>query len=275
MNLPCTLAMLFSCFQFPESNDQVFLENQLDLDGPAASILIQTLKPEDDGLERERRFLEWFQAGYWPQNLSRFKPVQVQEGGHHLTYWVMPDYLALGNDQDWVLTPLTWLAAKALAEYWEVLVPTSKMVDQIYQQSQRVHWPHAYPASDVMGSTAYFLNHNTWIQERSGIELVDHPLIAGHKKDLVASPRLLVKTKKLALYGWHNLGNGAAIQPLSLWHGQFYVDYSHGVRFVAPEAALDGQKVSLRSILLDPQLAPLISFEGAFDICEVLAYPCK
>lgn len=271
MNLPCMLAMLFNCSLFPEIQDKAVLGEAHSQRG--ASELIAELGI-DDVEAREKKILEFFHLGFWPEGLRQFKAIQVHENGHRLVYWVAPDYVALGTDQDSVLMPLSWISTKRLAADWKMLIPTSKMVDQIYQQAERVHWPHAYPPSDEMRSTAYLVEHNQWIRDRSAIEFVDHPLIAGHKKDLVVSPRLLVQTGKLAIYGWHNLGNGAAIQPLSLWHGKFYVDYSHGIRMVAPEAELDGKPVSLASLLKDPQWVGMLSFEGAFDICEVLSYPC-
>lgn len=271
MNLPCLLAMLFNCSQFPEIEDKVLLPKS-EVSRPAQELIADL--GNDDVEAREKKILEFFRQGLWPEKLGHFKPVQVRENGHQLTYWVSADYLSFGTNDDSVLIPLSWTVAKQVLAGMKMLVPSAKMVDQIYQQATRVHWPHAYPPSDEMRSTPYLLEHNQWIQERTSLEIVENPLIAGHKKDLVVSPRLLVKTGKLAIYGWHNLGNGAAIQPLSLWHGKFYVDYSHGIRLVAPEAELDGKKVSLARLLKDPLLAPLLSFEGAFDICEVVEYPC-
>ncbi|MBC7659404.1 MAG: hypothetical protein H7249_06820 [Chitinophagaceae bacterium] len=274
MNLPCTLVMLFSCFSFPESPDRITLKGVRNADTPGASALFAALPQGMDVVPREKIFLDWFSAGYIPERYSRFKAIHVNARGHQLVYWVGADYLALGNDNDFVLTPLSWTTVKILAARWRMLIPTQKMVDQIYQQADRIHWPHAYPPSDEMRSTAYLLNHNQWIQERSAIEWKYHPLIAGHKKDLVVTPRLFEKPQKLAIYGWQNLGNGAAIQPVSLWHGKFYVDYSHGIRFVTPEVELDGKPTTVQAILKDPELAPLLSFEGAFDICAVLDYSC-
>jgi len=274
VNLPCTLVMLYSCFTFPEQTDRVFLKvREAPSNAKGGSELLQPIL-QDDVKIREAKILEWFEQGNFPNSLSRFKAVQVQEQGHRLVYWVMSDYLALGTDEDSVLMPLSWTAVKTLAKSWHMLLPTTKMVDQIYQQARRIHWPHAYPPDDAMRSTSYLLNHNAWIKGMTQLEFMDHPLIAGHKKDLVVSQRLLSKPNRLAIYGWHNLGNGAAIQPLSTWHGNFYVDYSHGIRMVAPEAELDGRMVLLRDVLKDPRLAPLISFEGAFDVCQVLEYEC-
>lgn len=171
--------------------------------------------------------------------------------------------------------PLAWTSVRELAKEWRLLLPTSKMVDQVFQQSDRILWPHAFPPSEEMRSTAYLKDHNEWIKERQGFDFYDNPIISGHKKDLVVSKRLLTLRHKLAIFGWHNLGNGAAIQPQSLWHGEFYVDYSHGIRFVSPKAELDGKEISLAKVLNDPELAPLISFEGAYDVCAVLRYACE
>ncbi len=39
-------------------------------------------------------------------------------------------------------------------------------------------------------------------------------LIAGHKKDVVITNRLLTMPKRVAIYGWHR-PNGSPIQPLA------------------------------------------------------------
>jgi hypothetical protein len=271
VNLPCKLAMLYSCYSFQEMPDKTFLPDHHAIVG--ASEILASIRGQDVK-EREVKLLEELNAQHWPDKLRHFKAIQVEALGHKLVYWVMPDYLSIGSNEDAVLLPLSWTTVKTLAKDWQMLLPTAKMVDQIYQQADRLHWPHAYPASDDMRSTEYFVDHNRWILEKSAIEFKENPLIAGHKKDLVVSPKLLDKPTKLAIYGWHNLGNGAAIQPQSLWHGQFYVDYSHGIRLVAREAELDGRRISLAKVLSDPALAPLVSFEGAFDICAVLGFEC-
>ncbi len=273
MNLPCMLAMLLNCPPKAELPDRIVRGESHAEGAPAGEELVQELGALDVR-PREEKIMEWFQAGYWPKAQSRFKPIRVAENGHSLTYWVSADYLRLGNDQDSVLMPLSWIAVRKVLANWGFFVPTQKMVDQIYRAANHISWPHAYPPSEEMRSTVYLVNHNQWVAEHEGFELDDFPLRAGHKKDLTATPRLLLKPEKLAIYGWHNLGNGAAIQPLSLWHGRFYVDYSHGIRLVAPEAELDGKIVKLRDVLRNKELAPLVSFEGAFDICAVMEQNC-
>lgn len=274
MNLPCLIGMIF-CWPLPPPAEKEFLWARHADEIPSGSSLITQLG-KSDVREREKKIVEWFDIGYWPPKQSLFRAVHVYGDGHHLVYYVSADYLRLGNDHDSVLMPLTFTALRELLENWKMLIPTSKMVDQIYQQAERVHWPHAFPPSDLMRSITFLVEHSNWIEERPGWDDLSNPIIAGHKKDLVVSKRLLRPklSAKLALYGWHNVGNGSAIQPQSLWHGEYYVDYSHGIRLVSPEAELDGKPVSLAKIMRDPSLARLISFEGAYDICAVLRYEC-
>ncbi len=272
MNLHCLIGLIV-CSPLAEAPEQAFLEDRHAEVIPSAAELVSEMFPKASK-EREEQILAWLDKGFWPRYQSRFKPIQVIEGGHTLIYWVAADYLRLGSDADSVLIPLAWPAVRTLAARWQMLLPTAKMVNQIYQQSDRVYWPHAFPPSDEMSDTAVLVEHSEWVRERQGFDLYDFPLVAGHKKDLVASKRLLEKPQKLAIYGWHNIGNGTAIQPQSLWHADYYVDYSHGIRLVAPLAQLDGKVVSLATILKDSELSRLISFEGAYDICAVLRYAC-
>jgi hypothetical protein len=75
-------------------------------------------------------------------------------------------------------------------------------------------------------------------------------LLAGHKKDLVLANRLSSNRGRVAIYGWHR-GNGDPIQPLSTVHGEYYADYSHGIRLVSRTAYVNGRPVDLRSLLTD------------------------
>jgi hypothetical protein len=65
----------------------------------------------------------------------------------------------------------------------------------------------------------------------------------------------------VAIYGWHR-SDGEPIQPLSLFHPNWYVDYSHGVRLVGSMMLVDGALRPVAEVLKDPSLAPLLSDEG-------------
>jgi hypothetical protein len=113
-----------------------------------------------------------------------------------------------------------------------------------------------------MRSTAYFVLHNRLVRQESLIMgAMLGMLVAGQKKDLVITSRLLTYPGRVAIYGWHR-ENGIPIQSLSTVHGENYADYSHGVRLISAVAYVDDEERSLVDVLQDPQLAPAVSFEG-------------
>ena len=57
--------------------------------------------------------------------------------------------------------------------------------------------------------------------------------------------------------------DGQPIQPLSTTHGDWYADYSHGVRLVGKIMLIDGEPRKVAEVLRDPELSPLLCDEGA------------
>jgi len=51
-------------------------------------------------------------------------------------YYVLPDYLAVGSDQNYFLCPMTPILAQRIADYAECTLPTRKMVNEIYFQAK-------------------------------------------------------------------------------------------------------------------------------------------
>jgi hypothetical protein len=86
-------------------------------------------------------------------------------------------------------------------------------------------------------------------------------LVGGIKKDVVITPLLASNPGKVAIYGWHQL-NGVPIQPLYLGHGDFYVDYSHGIRLVRQDMLVDGAATTVADVLAHAQWHVLLSDEG-------------
>src|SRR5439155_19018027 len=64
------------------------------------------------------------------------------------------------------------------------------------------------------------------------------------------------------IYGWH-YPSGTPIQPLYNGHEETYADYSHGVRLVQNSITYDGAPNTITNILTNPNLAGLLSDEGA------------
>jgi hypothetical protein len=220
-----------------------------------------------DSSEREAAIERAILAGNMPLFLRQLVPVRLTHtlpSGRavDITVCVLPDYLAVGSDRDFLFVPMRLSTALSIGGRYGFTLPTAKLVDSIYAQSPVRLVPQPLPASDEMRSTAYYWRHNALIAEqRASRGLRLGALTAGHKKDLVLTNRLWTYSDRVALYGWQH-ADGSAIQPLSTVHGARYADYSHGVRLVSTTAYVDGEPRSLFQILADPQLAPILSSEG-------------
>jgi len=207
-------------------------------------------------------------AGNVPKFLRRLMPVSftgtLADGRQaQITICVTPDYLALGSNRDYVRVPLGLRAAGQVAEAFNMMLPTTRMVDAIYAQASVHLSPKPMPAGGQMVSTSYFLRHNATVQgQLASAQAPLGALVAGQKKDLVLTNRLASNPGKVAIYGWHRRG-GNPIQPLTTVHGASYADYSHGIRLVSRTAYLNGRPTDLQDLLMDGRYARLINKEGA------------
>jgi hypothetical protein len=214
---------------------------------------------------RENAILDQFRAGNIPDYLRQFSKVrfisQTRSGKEaEVTLWVMSDYLSVGSNQDFLRTPMTPLSAQIIADQYGLLLPTVKIVDAIYQAASVKLDPRPFKPGPQMVSVGELVRHNKVIQTSLN-DLPPRGLVAGHKKDIVISNLLLRKTNRVAIYGWH-LRSGTAIQPLTTVHGNWYADYSHGVRLMATTMVINDQLYRVSDVLKDPELSALISYEG-------------
>lgn len=220
---------------------------------------------------REERILREIRAGNVPDFLRNFRQVNVTNESavatNRLTFYVAPDYLAVGSETDYLLCPVSPNTAQKIADLCGCALPTRKMVDAIYAAADLKLEPMPIPPSPSMTSMAVFLEHNAMVWTQRVAWLKTFPLgvlVAGHKKDIVVTPRLASAPGKVAIYGWQRT-NGLPIQPLYLGHTAAWVDYSQCTRLVSQRVELNGQIRRLSEVLSDPQLAGLVSDEGAFD----------
>lgn len=186
---------------------------------------------------REAAVVREFLKGNFPSRIKQFHPVQVEVGRGEakliLEFSVSGDYLAIGTDDDFVRTPMSGVAAQVIASHLGMVLPTAKMVDWIYNQAdvQLVANPKDWFKDQwrMRYGPNYVLFNQEIEAQRAGLS----GLIAGHKKDVVASNLLDQAIDHVAIYGWQDR-QGRAIQPLSVVHANWYEDYSHGVRLVGP-----------------------------------------
>jgi hypothetical protein len=230
--------------------------------------------------ERESAILEQALSGNFPTFLRRADPVILSGRSAAgtpvtITLCVAPDYLAIGSDSDYLYVPMRLKTAIAVANRYNSVLPTPKIVDAIYEQA-RVHLqPQPLPAGNTMRTTGYYWHHSQLVREQrlsAGAPL--GALTAGDKKDLVLTNRFWTHLARVAIYGWHH-PDGQPIQPLSTVHGSRYADYSHGVRLVSAVADVDGVATPVLDLLQNPNLAPVLSDEGAIhntrELLRILA----
>lgn len=221
--------------------------------------------------EREDDIKHEILRGNLPSFLRWLKPVRLKSAladGRNVTatICVMPDYLSIGADRDFLRIPMDLRSATEVATRFGFVLPTPKMVDAIYRQSAAHLTPLPMRPGPQMRSTDYYLRHNRRIAEQRtmlGISL--GALISGHKKDVVISNRLASRPDRIAIYGWHK-PDGRPIQPLSTVHSANYADYSHGIRLVSDVMYLDGKPASVREVLQDSKLAAILSREGPMKV---------
>jgi hypothetical protein len=201
--------------------------------------------------------------------------VSATAGGtrHTLTYHVLPDYLAIGSEEDYVLMPMTPVCAQRIADTTRCILPTRKMVDDIYRAATVKLSPKPIPPTPAMTTIGVFIDHNDSVWQQRIAVLNVSPLgvlVGGDKKDVIISNAIYDHLKPavprpVVIYGWHQL-NGGPIQPLYNGHDATYADYSHGIRLIQKSATLDGLPVDLTEILKDSTLSLLICDEGIIAI---------
>jgi hypothetical protein len=219
-------------------------------------------------LRREQAILDEILSGNIPPFLRQLKAVELAGGDSHPPHgpetsarvWVMPDYLAIGSDEDFVRFPASFETATAVARAFGFVLPTTTIVDAIYLQAEVRLLPLPMTPGPAMTSTAYFRAHDEKIRAQlRGVRLGE--LTAGHKKDYVLTRRLARQPSQEAIYGWHR-AVGRPIQPLSLVHGSRYADYSHGIRLVSETVLVGGEQQSFYDLLRATRSARLVSAEG-------------
>jgi hypothetical protein len=241
------------------------------LTGSAFAALVSQIPRE----EREDQIFGQITSGNVPLFLRRLVPVTVKtaDAQHTLTYYVTPDYLAIGSDTDYLLVPMTPILAQRIADTTGCSLPTKKMVDDIYSASPLRLTPQPIPPSAEMITVHVFAMHNDSVwQQRSAV--IQHfplgTLVSGHKKDVIVSNYIRAHLRPavprpVVIYGWHQ-PDGTPIQPVYNGHAESYADYSHGIRLVQTAMILDGTPAEMDSLLNDPVLCGNLSDEGRIAV---------
>lgn len=214
-----------------------------------------------------------FLSGNYPDFMTDFARVDVQTTdktgkiikGH---YFVAPDYLCIGTNDDFIRMPVQTSTAQRIANNLGCFLSSRKISDDVYRAAIIKLEPH--PLTKDRDSLYTFVEHNNIIEgQRNG-----RPgLIAGHKKDIIITQRLFESPKddRVALYGWHK-PDGKPIQPIYIGHVDWYLDYSHGIRFVKDTIYVEGEAMHYIDVMKHPVYSRLISDE---EPCDYYAYPTE
>ena len=205
-------------------------------------------------------------AGDVPDSLRFFKKIRYERLGHIVEFWVLPDYLAIGTNEDFVRIPMGIISSKKVAKALGCTLPTTFLVDRINDVAQGALDIFPFrPKGSRNQRPIVFQDHNNAIKalfKAKGYQFGQ--FISGLKKDLVLSwnqERIPAYARNIAIYGWHH-PDGHPQQPLFLRHADFYSDYSHGTRLIWNEILIDGIPFSLEKVMRDPQLFRLVSDES-------------
>ncbi len=221
--------------------------------------------------ERDSLVVKEALAGNIPGFLKKFVPVVVSATDSatgkkiNAIYYVSPDYLSIGTDDDWARVNITPNAAQQIADSFHCFLPTRKMVDDIYKAATVKLEP--VPMYAFRDSTPTMWHHHLIIEgQRKGRK----GLIAGIQKDVVISGRISRDSRpdRVAIYGWHK-PDGKPIQPLYTGHINWWVDYSQGIRLVYRKIKVGNRWMDYMDVMKDPLLQKLLCDE---EFCDFFRY---
>lgn len=224
-----------------------------------------------DVAARDSMAVRWYADGDFPRFMRRFERVEVRfatSDGRMVDayYFVAPDYLCVGSDDDFLRLPVTPRAAQRIADMLGCFLSTPTVCDQVYRAARIKLEP--VPLLCQREDFRTFVIHNYIIEgQRQGRK----GLIAGHKKDVVIAAQLAGKPDRIALYGWHT-SDGKPIQPVYTGHAFRYVDYSHGFRLVRRDIWVDGRRMDYTEVLAHPEYWRVLSDSPRQG---VTAYPAR
>ena len=214
------------------------------------------------------------------------------DAGNSAVVRVRSDVLSVGTPEDNVRLPLTPIAAQGILNLTGELLPTPWLVYQIWRSAQLKLAPSAMVPNRGANLEQYAEHSRIIDAQIANAAAGGTPLVAGRssvagiKKHVVVSN--IYQPGKVLIFGWYRPSpplpdvfddrtaqtnpRRQPIQPLSNIHAELYVDYSHGIQGVHPEAIVNGQAMSTEELYRHPSLSKLVSHEGPI---RTPRYPSK
>lgn len=221
-------------------------------------------KYEQIGIKyRHQAILEEILKGNIPDFLRKFFEIQITDEKNTINYFVSLDYLAIGNDQDFVRMPMPVDIAQKIATEANCSLITKKISDDIWKNA--IHKIPQFPMGTLnMTSLLTYVKHNGMVNKFLGNS--DKNLSAGHHKDYVLHNSLAPNnpSKRTAIYGWAGT-NGIPIQGPGVQasaHSIEYVDYSQAVRLISNSCVVNDNMMTIQEVFSHPEYSKLVNYEG-------------
>lgn len=218
-------------------------------------------------------------------------PLTIQSKGRTVNLRVTSDVFTVGEPGDYLRLPLLPCTAQTIANHLGCLLPTPKIVYEMFKQAAVKLEPIQAPSlpkpynwnldwSTVPQKTIFeqWVLHSQFI-DRAYAQANAQPgagIASGIKKDIIVGA--LMKPRVVCIYGWFHADNrpyheimpitpeqqkvAQPLQPRSNAHGDFYVDYSHGVHLIDGTCTVDGVAMKTVDVYTSPDLCDLVSDEG-------------
>jgi hypothetical protein len=157
------------------------------------------------GAVREANILKEFQFGHIPNFMNQWAYITVTIGANTIVYGVLPDFLSIGTDDDYVRCPMNPHTAQAIADMYGFSLITRKMSNDIWKQAVNKLPPRPWgpPYDQDMEKTHRIGTHSQTIQNQlNSAGLNPHALTSGHKKDVVLTNALAPNNprRRVAIY---------------------------------------------------------------------------
>ncbi|MDD3911059.1 MAG: hypothetical protein PHZ22_02575 [Bacteroidales bacterium] len=202
---------------------------------------------------------------------------------HSVEIQVLPDYLTIGTNEDFIRMPMTPQAAIEIADSLYCSLPTAYLVDKIADAAEGSIEPFPFrPVKDRNCQPYVFEDSNNAINALFKVKCYHFgQIINGLKKDVILSCKTNYyrelkdgdstscaakdytpegTSRYETIYGWRR-ENGKNIQPSYSKHVNWYVDYSHGIRLIYRIIKIDGKKYDIYEVLQNSKLYRIISDE--------------
>lgn len=203
-------------------------------------------------------------------------PLRTSNGKHDATFYVSGDALKIDN----VRVNVSAQMQQQIADMLNCMLLTPKLVDLRFSQADVVLEPQP---RQITSSTQAMIEQS---------EKIDNLLKGKDTKGKIISTvgkhwcigNKLKGSKQAMNYGWHfksktgsfkgikgylcdsKMADTYVIQPSALAHDKNHTDYSQICVLVKQDCLVDCNKMNLKDVLSDPELADLASHEGVVSV---------